>query len=249
MFAILFYCSFIYLFARNRISKGLKRTLITRLSVIKRAQTYLLFYSCFWIVYVILYAINLVYDNTTCAVIYKTLLSSRGIVSLLVILVPNWNELKRNYMKVIDSNTTDSFHTMASNLTDVDIRAITEKVNERLSPESHLNIALRTEILLYTTSGIRLSIQEYLTSTSSVNNNLRRERNNSIYSFQFNDLDKFKREFDNDYGPDDQSFINSNLSTSIIKSSIIGSSKKEYEEELNKIDQEQRASMVSYITI
>lgn len=161
------YCLYVVLFVFRRLNQGLSDTLTTRISVVKRAQYYVLGYTFFWATPLSLQCIDLLIKNsqprvtrTTLQTIAVGFLSSRGVFSLIILLLPNYHELK----------------TMLSASAAVSDKLAEKIVLEEANQSPHLNVALRAEILYFTTQGIRFAVasaeteREVLEQMQSISN-------------------------------------------------------------------------------
>jgi len=134
---------FVLLYARRRLSKGLRETYEARMKSFMHGVTFVVGYAAFWLIVAIVYWISLTEDTaptrTNAAWVFALFFSCRGVATLGVWL---YNHNLREIAK----------QEAAARLAGGKLG----KVNRQLHP--HLNLALRREILHYTTLAIRLSI-------------------------------------------------------------------------------------------
>lgn len=137
MVAIYSYCLYVVLFVFRRLKQGLSETLHTRLSTVRRAQSYVLGYSLFWVFPLVFSFVDFVFENNSHQVL-RTLsaifLAIRGLFSCIILLTPNWTEMK-TFLEA--SSGTDGL--------------VQNVVAEDLSLRPHLNTILRAEIIFFTT--------------------------------------------------------------------------------------------------
>lgn len=135
----------------RRLNKGLSQTLNARLSIVRRAQSYVVGYTCFWMFPLMFSFIDFVTkknddsndddadDDGGKHNIYRTLnacfLAIRGLFSLFILVVPNYSELVQFFES--KRNNTEGL--------------VQNVVQEDLSLRPHLNTALRSEIIFFTT--------------------------------------------------------------------------------------------------
>jgi hypothetical protein len=137
MGAIYSYCLYVVLFVFRRLNQGLPETLHTRLSTVRRAQTYVLGYSIYWVFPLVFSFVDFVFNRSshgTLRTLSAFFLAIRGLFSAIILLAPNWSEMK----SFLDArNGTDGL--------------VQNVVEEDLSLRPHLNTALRAEIIFFTT--------------------------------------------------------------------------------------------------
>jgi hypothetical protein len=150
MIFIYAYCLYVVLFVFRRLKHGLSDTLKTRLSVVQRAQYYVLGYTFFWAFPLSLQFADFVLKDRSSHLLHEilqtssaTILASRGVFSLIILLLPNYTELK----SILVASTTAESTQLAENI-----------VKEESNQNPHLNIALRAEILYFTTQGIQFAV-------------------------------------------------------------------------------------------
>jgi hypothetical protein len=142
MAAIYSYCLYVVLFVFQRLKQGLSETLHTRLSTVRRAQAYVLGYFLFWMFPLVFSFVDFVFENSshgTLRTLTAFFLAIRGLFSALILLSPNWNEMK-SFLEATSSKSGSMTDGLVQNV-----------VEEDLSLRPHLNTALRAEIIFFTT--------------------------------------------------------------------------------------------------
>jgi hypothetical protein len=147
MAAIYSYCLYVVLFVFQRLKQGLSETLHTRLSTVRRAQAYVLGYFLYWMFPLVFSFVDFVFENSshgTLRTLTAFFLAIRGLFSAIILLSPNWNEMKTflNVTKINESQNDG---------------LVQNVVEEDLSLRPHLNTALRAEIIFFTTQVGRIS--------------------------------------------------------------------------------------------
>ena len=137
-----------------KMKKGFTDTLSIKLSIIKRASKYVLAYSLYWAIFLLLeifsFGLGHGYNSRLLVSIVAYGFSIRGIWALGVICYTNWAELSLEIMLPFLYQTQQQ---KQQNL-------VNEVVEEHLLMKPHLNIALRSEILYFTTQGIMFAARE-----------------------------------------------------------------------------------------
>mmetsp|Transcript_24984 Transcript_24984/g.36876 ORF Transcript_24984/g.36876 Transcript_24984/m.36876 type:complete len:952 (-) Transcript_24984:91-2946(-) len=142
------YCLYVVLFVFRRLKQGLSETLTARLSTVRRAQSYVLGYTFFWLFPLVFSFIDFVLQSKmhhTLRTLTALCLSIRGLFSIVILLSPNWTEMKA----FLDAKTVNVADGLVQNV-----------VEEDLSLRPHLNSVLRAEIIFFTTQGIRFASRE-----------------------------------------------------------------------------------------
>jgi len=150
MLFIYAYCVWALWILSIKMHKGFVETLNVRISIMKRAQTYVIGYCIFWGVLLSSEFISYLIAEVHVAKILTSgvayLFSWRGVWTLIVILYTNRSELTwRNFMSEGNKNQKD---------------LVENVVEEGLLLKPHLNSALRAEILFFTTQGIMFATRE-----------------------------------------------------------------------------------------
>lgn len=131
------YCLYVVLFVFRRLQQGLSETLHTRLSTVRRAQSYVLGYSLFWFFPFVFSFVDFFFENKshrTLRTLSAFFLAIRGLFSAVILLTPNWTEVKA----FLDSSAGRD-------------GLFQDVVEEDLSLRPHLNTILRAEIIFFTT--------------------------------------------------------------------------------------------------
>jgi hypothetical protein len=135
------YCLYVVLFVFRRLKQGVSETLHARLATVRRAQSYVLGYTFFWLFPLIFSFMDFV--GVGYHELFRTLiaflLAVRGLFSAFILLTPNWVEMKA-FLDSKSGNAADGL--------------VQDVVEEDLSLRPHLNSVLRAEIIYFTTQVI-----------------------------------------------------------------------------------------------
>jgi hypothetical protein len=145
LIAVFLWSFFVLMYARRRLSKGLRETYEARMTSFYHGLAFVLGYAIFWLIVAIVYWISLPQDTSpersNAAWVFCLFFTCRGMATMGCWLYNH----KMREIAAKDRAARESGGKLG-------------KVNRQLQP--HLNLALRKEVLHYTTLAIRLSIME-----------------------------------------------------------------------------------------
>lgn len=151
MILIYGYCARSLLQLTEKMKKGFADTLVTKLSIIRRTRKYVIGYTIFWGVLLASEFLAYAFQRKSISKYLVTLVayafSLRGAFTLSMILFTNWSD--------VTWNTISPFQGRQQHL-----NLVENAVKEGLLLKPHLNTALRSEILYFTTQGIMFAARE-----------------------------------------------------------------------------------------
>ena len=159
------YALFVIFFVSYRLKEGMASTMETRRSLAYRCKTYVIGNTLYLGLMIVVFIYEVMVDNnrsvrndsrsTYLHTVFAGCIALRGLVSMIVILYTNFDELLPSYL-------LSDILRIVPKLTDIRNETIVAKIKKEIENKPHLNAALRNEVLMFTTGGIRAVIEEFI---------------------------------------------------------------------------------------